>query len=62
MANSIYKYLNIWLLYIIFIVIILIETTYSHACPEYKVTWILIEVLMFMIANKFWEDKINNYG
>lgn len=58
MVNKYLKYFNMYLGWIIFILILLFKTITSNACPEYKVTWLLIEIFIFMFAYKFWQTEV----
>jgi hypothetical protein len=47
-----------WLVWWIITAILIFQTGFSNIPPEYKVTWILIELIIFMLSYKFWLDAI----
>lgn len=54
------KYFNIWFFWCIIIIILIFLTNNSNANPEYKITWLLLELILFMFSYRFWELEIRD--
>lgn len=56
--ENLFKIFNVWLFFIIISFIILLRITTSNACPEDKVTWILLTTLIFIFSYKFYIESL----
>jgi nicotinamide riboside transporter PnuC len=52
------KYFNVWLLWTIVTSIMTVEAGFSNACPEWKVLYLLLGLILVMFSYKFWCDKV----
>ena len=55
--NNLWKLINVWLFWMIMTTLLVYRTAYSNACPEDKITWLLIEIGLFMFSYKFWCEE-----
>ena len=51
--------LNKWRFYMLIIGAMVIMTLLSKACPEYKIAYILLELICFILSTKFYDDSIS---
>lgn len=54
------KYFNRWFFWCILIDILIFLTNNSNANPEYKITWLLLELILFMFSYRFWELELKD--
>ena len=53
-----WKYFNVWLIWVIGTSIITAKAGFSNACPEWKVLYLLLGLILVMFSYKFWCDEV----